>query len=149
MFDPTLPHESTLADAAQMRAQLNGLKDLIDAVPAGPAGPPGNQGPSGNDGAQGPQGSPGNDGPQGPPGGPGPQGLQGNNGNDGAQGPQGSQGSPGEVTANMLSTAIAGTSANTNVVATLDTPFVNDPPTLADLEVLRAKINEVILNGRR
>jgi hypothetical protein len=33
MFDPTLPQENTLADAAQMRSQLNGLKDLIDAVP--------------------------------------------------------------------------------------------------------------------
>ena len=34
MFDPTLPQEHTPADAVQMRAQLNGLKDLIDAVPA-------------------------------------------------------------------------------------------------------------------
>ena len=33
-FDPNLPQEHTLADAAQMRAQLTGLKDLIDAVPA-------------------------------------------------------------------------------------------------------------------
>jgi hypothetical protein len=29
-FDPNLPQENTLADAAQMRAQLNGLKTLID-----------------------------------------------------------------------------------------------------------------------
>ena len=34
MFDPTLPQEHTPADAAQMRAQLNGLKELLDAVPA-------------------------------------------------------------------------------------------------------------------
>ena len=34
-------------------------------------------------------------------------------------------------------------------VATLDTPFANDPPTLADLEVMRAKLNEVILALRR
>ncbi len=33
MFDPNLPQENTPADAAQMRSQLNGLKDLIDAVP--------------------------------------------------------------------------------------------------------------------
>lgn len=31
-FDPNIPLEFTLADAAQMRAQFNGLKDLIDAV---------------------------------------------------------------------------------------------------------------------
>jgi hypothetical protein len=30
-FDPNLPQASTLADAAQMRGQLNGLKELIDA----------------------------------------------------------------------------------------------------------------------
>ena len=40
-------------------------------------------------------------------------------------------------------------SANTNAVATLDTPFANDPPTLADIEVLRAKVNELILALRR
>ncbi|HCN78237.1 MAG TPA: hypothetical protein DIT13_13705 [Verrucomicrobiales bacterium] len=34
MFDPSLPQENTPVDAAQMRAQLTGLKDLIDAVPA-------------------------------------------------------------------------------------------------------------------
>jgi len=32
-FDPALPQENTTADAAQMRAQLTGLKALIDAVP--------------------------------------------------------------------------------------------------------------------
>ncbi len=32
MFDPTLPQENTLADAAQMRSQLNGLKAIIDAI---------------------------------------------------------------------------------------------------------------------
>ena len=64
-------------------------------------------------------------------------------------GPQGPQGDPGEVSNAALDAAIAGTSANTNAVATLDTPFANDPPTLADMEVLRAKVNETILNGRR
>ena len=40
--------------------------------------------------------------------------------------------------------AIAGTSANTNAVSILDTPFA-DP----DMEVMRQKMNEMILNGRR
>lgn len=121
-YDPNLPQENTLVDAAQMRGQLNGLKDLIDAVPAGPQGP------------QGPQGDPG---------------PQGNNGNDGAPGPQGPPGSPGDVTSAQLAAAITGSSATTNGVATLDTPFANDPPSLADIEVLRAKLNELILAQRR
>ena len=90
--------------------------------------------PRGNDGNQGPQGNTGNDGAQGP---------QGNPGADGPQGPA------GEVTNAALVSAIAGTSANTNAVATLDMPFTNDPPTLADIEVLRAKINEMISAMRR
>ncbi|MFN0080106.1 MAG: hypothetical protein ACKVY0_26880 [Prosthecobacter sp.] len=67
-------------------------------------------------------------------------------GNDGGSGPQGS---PGEVTNAQLSSAISGTSNNSNVVSTLDTPFANDPPTLADLEVMRAKMNELINALRR
>lgn len=39
--------------------------------------------------------------------------------------------------------------ANTNAVATLDTPFTNDPPTLADLEVMRAAYNALVLALRR
>ncbi len=31
-YDPTLPQAGTEIDAVQMRAQLNGLKDLIDAI---------------------------------------------------------------------------------------------------------------------
>jgi hypothetical protein len=38
-------------------------------------------------------------------------------------------------------TAISSSSANSNAVATLDTPFANDPPTLADIELLRVKMN--------
>jgi hypothetical protein len=41
-------------------------------------------------------------------------------------------------------TAISGTSKNTNGVNTLDTGFA-DP----DMEALRQKLNEMILNGRR
>ena len=74
----------------------------------------------------------------------GPQGPQGNDGPQGPQGNDGSQGPPGEVSNSDLNNAIAGTSANTNAVATLDTPFA-DP----DAESLRQKMNELILNGRR
>jgi hypothetical protein len=124
-FDPTLPLEHTEIDAAQMRAQLNGLKDLIDAIPAGPAGPPG------ADGGEGPIG------PTGP------------SGENGAPGPQGE---PGEVTAAQLGEAVAGallaaasdSSANTNAVPTLDTPFA-DP----DLETLRLWCNALVLALRR
>ena len=45
--------------------------------------------------------------------------------------------------------AVAGTSANSNGVATLDDPFSNDPPTLADIETLRVKLNELIASLRR
>lgn len=68
-------------------------------------------------------------------------------GNDGAQGnegPQGPQGPPGDVTAAQLNSAITGTSNNTNSVATLDSAFGD-----ADMETLRAKLNELILAARR
>lgn len=44
---------------------------------------------------------------------------------------------------------MAGTSSNANAVATMDTAFANDPPTLADIETLRSKMNELILALRR
>ena len=87
--------------------------------------------------------------PRGAVGDPGPQGDPGNEGPQGPQGADGPQGLPGEVTNAALASAIAGTSANTNGVSTLDTPFTNDPPTLADIEVLRAKFNEMSLAMRR
>ena len=65
------------------------------------------------------------------------------------RGAEGIQGPPGEVTAAQLAAAVVGTSSNTNAVPTLDTPFTNDPPTMADMELLRAKINEFILVARR
>ena len=49
----------------------------------------------------------------------------------------------------MLAAAISGTSNNSNSTATLDTPFLNDPPNLADMELLRAKLNELINALRR
>ena len=113
-----------------------------------PQGTDGTNGSNGSDGATGPQGSTGSDGatgpqgPQGPQGDPGgPPGPQGPPGNDGMQGPQGP---PGEVTQAALDAAILGTSANTNAIGTLDTVFP-DPA----LEEIRAKLNEMILNGRK
>jgi hypothetical protein len=52
-FDPTLPTNNSPNSSAQMRGQLNGLKDLIDAIPAGPQGPPGNDGAPGIQGTAG------------------------------------------------------------------------------------------------
>ena len=62
-------------------------------------------------------------------------------GNDGSNG---SDGAPGEVSQAQLDSAISGTSANTNSVSTLDTGFA-DP----DMEAMRQKLNEMILNERR
>ncbi|MFM2169621.1 MAG: hypothetical protein RIS79_3992 [Verrucomicrobiota bacterium] len=132
----------------------------------GSNGSDGSQGPPGNDGGQGP---PGNDGAQGPPfaqaivdsvttldpGNPATVGVSfdGSNvrftfgiprGNDGSNGSDGSQGPPGEISQAQLDSAISGTSANTNGVGTLDTGFA-DP----DMEAMRQKVNEMILNGRR
>ena len=206
-FNPSLPANGAPVVSPELRAQFNGLKDLIDAGIPGPQGPQGNPGPQGvpgpqgdpgPTGAQGPAGANGSDGatgPQGaqglpfgstvvdgvttlPPGDPatvitsfdgagvhftfglprgatgadGAQGSQGPQGIDGPQGiagPPGPQGLPGEVTDAALAAAIAGTSANANGVATLDTPFTNDPASLVDMEVLRAKINELITAQRR
>jgi hypothetical protein len=53
------------------------------------------------------------------------------------------------VTDAALAAAISGTSNNSNSTATLDTPFLNDPPNLADMELLRAKLNELINALRR
>ena len=172
-FDPTLPINNTVIDADELRGQFNGLKTLIDAVPAGPAGP---AGPTGADGAAGPLGATGATGEPGPPfasavvdgvttlnAGENATAAttfdgsnvhftfaipRGTNGSDGANGTNGADGAPGEVTAAALATAIAGTSANSNAVATLDTSF-SDPPTQAECEALRAKLNEVILALRR
>ena len=170
-YNPALPADHTKATAAQMRAQVAGLNDKIDAIPAGPPGPPGPQGApfasaivdtvttlnpgdpasvtAGFDGTNVhftfgiPRGATGSDGP------PGAQGPQ---GNDGAQGPTGPQGPQGEVAAQQLTdglaatlaSAIANSSANTNSVPMLDTPFA-DP----GLEALRQRANELIQVLRR
>ena len=129
-YDPNLPQPGTEIDADQMRAQLNGLKDLIDAIPQGPPGDPGPEGPEGPAGAEGPPGSAGGDGAQGPPGEPGPQ------------------GDPGEVTLQQLNDAIATTSANSDGVSTLDL-FPSDTPTQAEVQDVVNKINELIEALRR
>ena len=79
----------------------------------------------------------------------------------GERGIGGLPGPPGEVNAQQLadaitaalataaSTAAANSSANTNAVPTLDTPFANDPPTLADFETLRAAYNTLVTSMRR
>jgi hypothetical protein len=208
-FDPTLPQEGTPLDAAQMRAQLQGLFDLIQAIPAGPQGPPGLDGgsvvgasvdavgtlnpgdiaqagvswdgstlhftfalPRGNDGSNGSNGNDGGPGPTGPsvanaiidsvttlnPG----DFATVQSSFDGTnahftfgipRGQDGANGMNGEVTnadlASALSSAISGTSNNTNGVSTLDSPFTNDPPTLADMELMRTKVNELINALRR
>ena len=69
---------------------------------------------------------------------------RGNDGSEGQPGSIGPDGPPGEVTQNQLDSAISGTSNNTNAVSTLNNPFA-DP----DMEELRQKLNELILNGRR
>jgi hypothetical protein len=62
----------------------------------------------------------------------------------GSDGTSGSDGAPGEVSLAQLDNAISGTSNNTNSVGTLDSGFAD-----ADMEALRQKLNEIILNGRR
>ena len=48
-----------------------------------------------------------------------------------------------------IGAALSGTSSNSNSVPTLDTPFTNDPPTLGDMEVMRAAYNTLVLSLRR
>jgi len=70
-------------------------------------------------------------------------------GQNGANGADGIQGLPGEVTNAALAMSISGTSSNSNAVPTMDTAFSNDPPTLADLETMRAAHNALVLVLRR
>ena len=149
MFDPNLPQENTIADAAQMRGQFNGLKALIDllqsiataqvdAVNTLPPGDPANVTvsvvgstlhltfdiPQGDAGAAGSDGAP------------------------GAAGADGAQGPPGEVTLAQLDAAIATTSANSNGVSTLGLS-VSDPPTQSELQAVTDKLDELILALRQ
>lgn len=134
--------------------------------------------PRGNDGAQGEQGMQGLTGPDGPvgppfanalvdavntlnPGEPATVGLifDGTNvrftfgiprGSDGATGATGQNGEVTQVDLNnALQSTLAQTSSNSNNVNTLDNPFTNDPPTTADLEVMRQAYNDLVLALRR
>ncbi|MBI3881501.1 MAG: hypothetical protein HY301_15735 [Verrucomicrobia bacterium] len=135
-FDPTKPATDAPLLSAELRAQFNGLRDDLHAeITTIPQGPPGN------------------DGADGLPGDKGDKGDKGDSGDKGDKGDPGNTGATGEVTTvqlnEALNTAIAGTSSNTNAVPTLDTPFVNDPPTLADMELMRAAYNALVLAMRR
>jgi hypothetical protein len=46
-FNPLLPIDGSLVEAAELRAQYTGLADQIAAIPAGPPGPMGPQGDPG------------------------------------------------------------------------------------------------------
>lgn len=61
------------------------------------------------------------------------------------RGDKGDQGDPGEVTAQQLSDAIAGTSNNSNGVGTIDTSSFTDPDSIAVAD----KLNELINALRR
>jgi len=67
----------------------------------------------------------------------------------GVNGPNNEPGNPGTNWGQVAADGTADSSANSNAVATLDTPFTNDPPTLADLELMRGKVNELIGALRR
>jgi hypothetical protein len=131
--------------------------------------------PRGNDGEQGMQGQTGPDGPVGPPfanavvdgvttlnpGEPATVGLifDGTNvrftfgiprGSDGATGATGQNGEVTQVDLNnALQNTLSQTSSNSNSVNTLDTPFSNDPPTTADMEMIRQAYNDLVLALRR
>ena len=161
MFDPNLPQENTVADAAQMRSQFNGLKALIDAmssitaaqvdgVNTLPAGSPAqvNLSVSGNtlhftfdlpQGQEGPMGQPGpqgNDGSQGPP------------GNDGAQGPPFAQAVVDSVTTlDPGNPATVGVSFDgSNVRFTFGIPRGSDGATGQPGEVSQTDLNNGLLN---
>jgi len=66
----------------------------------------------------------------------------------GTHGPQGDPGAPGEVSNADLTTAIGGTSANTNAINRLGLT-VSDPPTQTELQAVANKLDELIAALRR
>ena len=154
-FDPTLPATNSPNSSAEMRGQLNGLKDLIDAIQTITAAvvdgtntlPPENPAsvtlsvaggtlhftfniPQGANGADGINGSSGSDGSEGPP------------------GPEGPQGPMGEISNMDLQNAIAGTSNNSNAVGTLGL-VASSPPTQYEMQAVADKLDELINALRR
>ncbi len=153
-------------DPASVGLTVNGgTLHFTFSIPRGQEGLPGNPGGDGGTGATGPQGPPFANAvvdsvttlPAGSPATVSvsfdgtlvhfsfgmPAGQNGTNGADGVQG------LPGEVTNAALAMSISGTSSNSNAVPTMDTAFSNDPPTLADMETLRAAHNALVLALRR
>lgn len=171
MFDPAYPPTNALIESAPMRAQFNGLKDLIDAVSGVtsavvdavttlPPATPASVGvsvsgsvlhlslalPQGMDGAAGPPGADGAPGPQGMSGADGPPGPQ------GAEGAPGPQGPPGEVSQMTLDAAVAGVmgaSSNiSNAVAPLNqSAEASYSPT--QMQDVMSKLDELINALRR
>ena len=163
---------TTLPAGSQATVNLNlvgtvlhfsfGLPECIQGEP----GAQGAQGNNGNDGAPGPQGPPFANAVVDSvntlnPGEPATVGVtfDGTNvrftmgiprGNDGATGATGQNGEVTQVDLNnaQLNT-LSQTSNNTNNVSTLDTPFTHDPPTTADLELMRQAYNDLVLALRR
>ena len=69
---------------------------------------------------------------------------------DGATGATGQNGGVTQVDLNKAQlNTLSQTSNNSNNVSTLDTPFTNDPPTTADLELMRQAYNDLVLALRR
>ena len=135
-YDPSFPPTNALLISAEFRAQFQALFDLIQSIPAGPQGPPG---PS--------------------VAGAFIDGVNTLNPGDAAQVttffdganvhftfgiPRGQDGANGQVSFGDLANAISTTSSNSNAVDTLNNGFA-DP----DMELMRAKINELILALRR
>ena len=77
-----------------------------------------------------------------------PRGHDGSNGSNGTNGIDGPQGPPGEVTLMQLTSAINGTSSNSNAVNTL-VMTVSDPPTVGEVQAIASKLDELILALRR
>ena len=118
-YDPNLPAENTPLVSAEMRSQLQGLRDLIDTIPQG------DPGPEGQAGEPGPPGPPGTDGLPGP------------------EGPAGPEGPPGEVSQQTLDEAIAGTAQNPLGVASLAT-IADSDYNQSQLQQVIDKVDELL-----
>ncbi len=66
----------------------------------------------------------------------------------GSDGGTGAQGMPGEVSNAQLSSAISGTSNNSNGVGTLGIA-ISDPPSQGEMQQVVSKLDELILALRR
>lgn len=164
-YDPSYPPTNALIESAPMRAQFQGIVDLISTIPQGPPGPPGQNGSDGAPGPQGPQGPPfANAMVDGvstlPPGSSAGASVSFDGTNvhftfdipQGADGAPGAQGPPGEVTQTDLNNAVLNmlsqSSNNSNGVSTL-AMGVSDPPTQGEVQAIANKLDELINALRR